>query len=634
VLVASNRKIECTRSPKGFTLVELIVTVVVLSILVAMAVPTLSRVVGRSQLAVVQVELAEVSHQAAMLAAFNNLASPSVSNLLTSVENTNYASSAYGSLASGANSLEPSSTTNPLLPSTEYGTVSAAWSTDGADAPSSTAFGLAMEFGSTACYAYQAGDGNAPQTWCNSACPSASATVGQADNRTSCTVQVGFVPQSPAGVTLTASSTNASQSRVSWTPPADATSTTYYEVTDPSNGQTYPTTSTSITVPGVAVGATVVAVTPTGQSLPSSPATIATTTQLAFWVSGGVSVFGQTASWVATVSSAVSGPFSGSVSFDDVRGGPVCSGVLLSDGTAICSSSKLSVGNHSIIANFSPSEAGYAPSTSTPITQVVSSPPGSSVSPAIDLGSALLGDVVVLGGGANTLSINNGARVAVAGEVVVDSTTVGAMEVPPGAGLTAEGIETADVPATEVCRSCSSEVSPWPPTAVASLPADPLGSLPVPSGAALGLTTYRGPALVGPGVYTSTVYINSSTVVPSGDYIFEAGVSVGGGADVSSAAGGVFFYNASGSVTFANGSTINLSPQSTGPWADVLLFQSRDDSAALDIQGGSRTSSYSGVVYLPDATADLANGSGVMLGGIVANKVSVDGGARVTLVDP
>ena len=125
----------------------------------------------------------------------------------------------------------------------------------------------------------------------------------------------------------------------------------------------------------------------------TSPTPTTTTLQ----TSGTPSTFGATVSFTATVNNGVAP--TGSVTFtaDSI---PLCSTVGFTGGsanapTAVCSTSSLSVGTHSIVATYS-GDAGNLGSTSTALTQVVNSSSGGTdviwVEDSVPAGASAIGD--------------------------------------------------------------------------------------------------------------------------------------------------------------------------------------------------------------------------------------------------
>ncbi len=133
---------------------------------------------------------------------------------------------------------------------------------------------------------------------------------------------------------------------------------------------------------------------------------------------------------------------------------------------------------------------------------------------------------------------------------------------------------------------------------------DPLAYMPLPSVA--GLTSYGAVSVNGntsrtlsPGIYTSIqVSGNASVTMNAGVYIIEGGgLSVSGNGNLTGH--GVLIFNGGssyngttdggtfGSISLGGNGTIDLSAGSTGPYASVLVFQSRSNNHALTLSGNS-----------------------------------------------
>jgi hypothetical protein len=88
-------------------------------------------------------------------------------------------------------------------------------------------------------------------------------------------------------------------------------------------------------------------------------------------------------------------------------------------------------------------------------------------------------------------------------------------------------------------------------------------------------------------------------------------------------------YIADGSVTFAGGSTIDLTAPSSGIYKDIVIFQARLDTNPLKIAGNAGSSStpihFRGIIYVPRSTqVTLATGSATLTAkAIVAQNIKV-----------
>src|SRR5262249_35095788 len=141
----------------------------------------------------------------------------------------------------------------------------------------------------------------------------------------------------------------------------------------------------------------------------------------------------------------------------------------------------------------------------------------------------------------------------------------------------------------------SASLNPGPVTHVAVF-ADPLASLAPPTGGtARTAVSLSGNAslMIHPGVYASISGSgNARLTMNPGVYIIKGGgFTVTGNASVSGA--GVMIYNAGsnfpaaggsfGGVTLSGNGNISLTPDTTGDYAGILIFQARDNTRALSL---------------------------------------------------
>ena len=187
-----------------------------------------------------------------------------------------------------------------------------------------------------------------------------------------------------------------------------------------------------------------------------------------------------------------------------------------------------------------------------------------------------------------------------------------------------------------VSKSGNASFSPAPTTGAAVL-ADPLGSLAQPS--TTGLTSYGSESLSGnssatikPGIYSGiSVSGNGTLTLDSGLYIIEGGgFSVSGNASVTGS--GVTIFNAGskypttggtyGSITLTGNGSYNLSPPTTGTYAGIVIFQSRDNTTALTLSGNA--SGMTGTIYAPVA-ALTESGNAALNASIDVDTLSISG---------
>ena len=112
-------------------------------------------------------------------------------------------------------------------------------------------------------------------------------------------------------------------------------------------------------------------------------------------------------------------------------------------------------------------------------------------------------------------------------------------------------------------------------------------------------------------------------------YILRNGISITTGA-LSSGPGGVLLYITGGTFTTNLGALVNLSPMTSGPYAGLLLWQDKTDTAPMAM-GNLALFALNGYLYTPTATLNFSNVSvSLKVGGIVAKSLVV---ANVGLID-
>jgi hypothetical protein len=169
------------------------------------------------------------------------------------------------------------------------------------------------------------------------------------------------------------------------------------------------------------------------------------------------------------------------------------------------------------------------------------------------------------------------------------------------------------------------------PTLGAPVVSDPLASLAQPS--TKGMHNYgsfslsSGSKTIQPGIYSSiTVSATGALTMSSGVYVIEGGnLSVSGQATVNGT--GVMIFNAGskypstggtyGSLQVGGnpGSMVTLTPASSGTYAGIVYFESRDNTTAASVGGNGVFSSQGGVVYMPAAQMQLS-GNGMLAAGL------------------
>ncbi len=344
---------------------------------------------------------------------------------------------------------------------------------------------------------------------------------------------------------------------------------------------------------------------------------------------GQTVVFTATVSVVSPGSTAVASP-TGTVTFYDsgVAIGTETLSIVSGQDRASFSTSSLATGSHSITAAYTSGDGNFNPSPiSTAITQVVSAPASGQ-------------SIIVLdptAGGA--LSLSGNASIKLAGEVVVDSSSSSALAASGNAQISASVIDVHG----GVSKSGNASFSPAPITGAATV-ADPLASLAEPGTAGLvaqGAETLSGnsTATIQPGIYSQiTASGNAKLTLSSGIYLIEGGgFSISGNAGVTGS--GVLIVNTGskypttggtyGGITLSGNGSYNLSPMTTGAYAGIVIFQTRDNSTALTISGNA--SGMSGMIYAPKA-ALTESGNAALDVSLIVDTLSISGNGAANTV--
>ena len=316
---------------------------------------------------------------------------------------------------------------------------------------------------------------------------------------------------------------------------------------------------------------------------------------------------------------------SGSVSFFDGTT-PIGTANLNVYGVATLSYAGLNAGTHSITAEYNINGTGnFATSTSPAITQIVH--------------STTLPAVLVLNGTASgALSLSGNGSLQVAGVVDVDSNSSTAITDSGNASVTASAIDV--VGGDKQSGNASFSTSPATGTAAA---ADPFAGLAAPSTA--GLTNYGSLTLSGnqsmtinPGIYSQiTVSGNAKLTLNPGIYIIAGGgITVSGNASVTGT--GVLIYNAGsnvlgsgnsfGGITISGNATVNLTASSTGTYAGIAIFQSRDNASAITVSGNADLNLGTGVLYTPAAVVS-DSGNAQLAADLIVNELAISGNGEV-----
>ena len=248
--------------------------------------------------------------------------------------------------------------------------------------------------------------------------------------------------------------------------------------------------------------------------------------------------------------------------------------------------------------------------------------------------------------------------------IAVDSSATPAAQIIGNSG-------TITAPEIGVVGSSSGRGFNPPPTPIQPVP-DPLGYLsePTPSPAAIPSLTYSSnggsggllPAgiygnisltggatlTIPPGNYSSiSVGGNAVLTLETGSYFITGAFTVGGtGGTVDQSGAGVLLYftcssgnqvvactnggQSGGSLALSGTGTVNLYPQTTGPYANVTVFYDRNNDAPMSISG-TPGMLLQGTIYAKDSALSL-NGTGNTLDSmIIVNSASISGNGSIAV---
>jgi hypothetical protein len=245
-------------------------------------------------------------------------------------------------------------------------------------------------------------------------------------------------------------------------------------------------------------------------------------------------------------------------------------------------------------------------------------------------------------GGGSTLTVNNngGNQVGNTAGIQVDSSS--------STALTMSNNGTINTGTLNIVGNYSaigsSTVNGTKNTGVASV-ADPLSGLATPSASGLTAqnpnTSVYYPYTLNPGVYNNGLNLNgggsSVTMSPGFYFIKGSGLSISNGVPLTGS-GVTIYLDAGASLNLINGGgSINLSPQTSGTYAGITIFQSRSNSNTLFLGNGS-TVKIDGTIYAPAAMVQFSQGNNTTLGStantyasVISNQLQVINGAKVTV---
>lgn len=131
-------------------------------------------------------------------------------------------------------------------------------------------------------------------------------------------------------------------------------------------------------------------------------------------------------------------------------------------------------------------------------------------------------------------------------------------------------------------------------------------------------------------VYPNAVTITGAATFQPGRHVFCNGLTIASGATVQGT--GVLLYVASGAVSVSSGSVVTLAPATSGTYAGTVLWSAGTQPVTID--GGAAVDQFSGVVYVPRASLTVTAVSGVRLGAVVADRLTVGGTGPVRIGVP
>lgn len=252
------------------------------------------------------------------------------------------------------------------------------------------------------------------------------------------------------------------------------------------------------------------------------------------------------------------------------------------------------------------------------------------------------------------LSLSGNAQLKVGGVLDVDSNSSSAISASGNPILSATGgIQVVG----KVQSSGNAHLSPSPVTGIASF-GDPLATLPVPSTSTGVVNTLMGSLSVSgnstqmifPGIYSQMQFSGSAVVTfKPGIYVITGGgLSVSGNATLNGS--GVMIYNTGstytatsgdgsggtfGAVSFSGNAQMNLTPSTSGTYANILFFQSRSNAKPFTLSGNADPSTPC-VIYALTAPVALSGNS--VVGGqfqttLVASTLNLSGNAIFQLAN-
>jgi sugar lactone lactonase YvrE len=234
---------------------------------------------------------------------------------------------------------------------------------------------------------------------------------------------------------------------------------------------------------------------------------------------------------------------------------------------------------------------------------------------------------------------NNG--VAAPSIVVLNPTARGALTLAGNSNIAVPGVVIVDSSSTAALSASGNAVVSSPLATGVAVP-DPLAALSGPSTA--GLMNYgsvnlsKGSQTICPGIYSQIkVSGNASLTLNAGTYIIEGGgLTVTGNASINGS--GVMIYNGGssypggggtfGGITLSGNGSFNLSAQTSGTYAGVLVFQSLQNTRALSFSGNAMAGT-TGTIYAASALLSMS-GNAQLTNPLIVGSLNLSGNVALT----
>ncbi|MDQ1474926.1 MAG: hypothetical protein QOE62_155, partial [Actinomycetota bacterium] len=184
------------------------------------------------------------------------------------------------------------------------------------------------------------------------------------------------------------------------------------------------------------------------------------------------------------------------------------------------------------------------------------------------------------------------------------------------------------------CVDSGASVCP-PTTAYSPALTDPFAGLPVPSTTGMANQAGCPSGKAQPGVYAANLTFGSSNCeLQTGIYVLRAGFSLGNGAQVTTAPGGVLIYMTGGAFNVGGGAALTLTSLTTGPYADVALWQAATDTSPITFSNGGALR-FNGAIYGPKAQLVITgNAQTPYATAIVVQTISLSNSGGIMVGDP